>query len=32
VRYAGDDDPDVALLTEVLVAEVVAAAWWAAGA
>jgi len=28
VRYAGDDDPDVALLTEVLVAELVAAAWW----
>ena len=31
VRYAGDDDPDVALLTEVLVAELVAAAWWSAG-
>jgi glutamine---fructose-6-phosphate transaminase (isomerizing) len=31
VRYPGDDDPDVALLTEVLVAELVAARWWAAG-
>ncbi|RCG30794.1 SIS domain-containing protein [Sphaerisporangium album] len=31
VRYAGDDDPDVALLTETLVAELVAASWWAAG-
>jgi glutamine---fructose-6-phosphate transaminase (isomerizing) len=28
VRYPGDDDPLVALLTEVLVAEVVAASWW----
>ncbi|MEV6980721.1 SIS domain-containing protein [Sphaerisporangium sp. NPDC051017] len=31
VRYAGDDDPDVALLTETLVAELVSASWWAAG-
>lgn len=30
VRYRGDDDPDVRLLTEVLVAELVAAAWWLA--
>jgi glucosamine--fructose-6-phosphate aminotransferase (isomerizing) len=29
LRYPGDDDPLVALLTEVLVAELVAAAWWA---
>ncbi|TMR23071.1 SIS domain-containing protein [Nonomuraea turkmeniaca] len=28
VRYAHDDDPDVALLTETLVAELVAAYWW----
>lgn len=28
VRYRGDDDPLVALLTEVLVAELVAATWW----
>jgi glutamine---fructose-6-phosphate transaminase (isomerizing) len=28
VRHPGDDDPLVALLTEVLVAEVVAASWW----
>jgi glutamine---fructose-6-phosphate transaminase (isomerizing) len=28
IRYRGDHDPDVALLTEVLVAELVAAAWW----
>lgn len=28
VRYPGDDDPLVALLTEVLVGELVAAAWW----
>ncbi|HEY2790961.1 MAG TPA: SIS domain-containing protein [Micromonosporaceae bacterium] len=28
VRYRGDDDPDVALLTEVPVAELVAATWW----
>jgi glucosamine--fructose-6-phosphate aminotransferase (isomerizing) len=28
VRYPGDDDPIVALLTEVLVAELVAAHWW----
>ncbi|MFF4616790.1 SIS domain-containing protein [Nonomuraea jabiensis] len=30
VRYAHDDDPDVALLTETLVAELVAGNWWAA--
>lgn len=29
VRYAHDDDPDVRLLTETLVAELVAATWWA---
>jgi len=28
VHYPGEDDPIVALLTEVLVAEVVAAHWW----
>ena len=28
IRYAGDDDPDVALLTETLVAEVLAADVW----
>lgn len=28
VRFLGDDDPDVALHTETLVAELVAAAWW----
>ncbi|NJP92246.1 SIS domain-containing protein [Nonomuraea sp. FMUSA5-5] len=28
IRYAGDDEPDVALLTETLVAELVAAYWW----
>jgi glucosamine 6-phosphate synthetase-like amidotransferase/phosphosugar isomerase protein len=28
VRYPGDDDPIVALLTEVLVAELIAATWW----
>jgi fructoselysine-6-P-deglycase FrlB-like protein len=28
VRYRHDDDPSVALLAEVLVAELVAAAWW----
>jgi glucosamine--fructose-6-phosphate aminotransferase (isomerizing) len=28
IRYQGDDDPDVALLSETLVAELVAAAWW----
>ncbi|MFI7616952.1 SIS domain-containing protein [Nonomuraea terrae] len=28
IRYAHDDDPDVALLTETLVAELVAATWW----
>ncbi|GAA2860000.1 SIS domain-containing protein [Streptosporangium fragile] len=31
VRYRHDDDPDVALLTETLVAELVAARWWLAG-
>ncbi|QFY06882.1 SIS domain-containing protein [Nonomuraea phyllanthi] len=30
VRYAHDADPDVALLTETLVAELVAAYWWSA--
>ncbi|PRX59443.1 fructoselysine-6-P-deglycase FrlB-like protein [Nonomuraea fuscirosea] len=30
IRYAHDDDPDVALLTETLVAELVAAYWWSA--
>lgn len=29
LRYPGDDDPLVALLTEVLVAELIAATWWA---
>ena len=28
IRYPGDDDPDVARYTEVLVPELVAAAWW----
>jgi glutamine---fructose-6-phosphate transaminase (isomerizing) len=28
VRYPGDDDPVVALLTEPLIAELVAAMWW----
>ena len=28
VRYVHDDDPDVALLTEVLIAEMLAATWW----
>ena len=28
VRYAGDDDPEVAALAEVLVPELVAARWW----
>ena len=28
VRYPGDDDPIVALLTEVLIAELLAAQWW----
>ena len=31
LRYRHDDDPTVALLTEVLVAELVAARWWLAG-
>jgi len=30
IRYVHDDDADVALLTETLVAELVAAAWWTA--
>ena len=30
VRYRHDGNPDAALLTEVLVAELVAAAWWLA--
>lgn len=30
IRYAHDTDPDVALLTETLVAELVAAYWWTA--
>ena len=30
IRYAHDDDADVALLTETLVAELVAAYWWSA--
>ncbi|SDG57098.1 SIS domain-containing protein [Sinosporangium album] len=30
IRYPGDTDPDVALLTEPLVAELVAAHWWLA--
>lgn len=32
VRYPGDDDPIVALLTEVIVAELLAAHWWLASA
>jgi glutamine---fructose-6-phosphate transaminase (isomerizing) len=28
IRYPGDDDPIVAMLTEVLVAELIAATWW----
>ena len=28
VRYDGDDDPEVTLATETLVAELVAARWW----
>jgi fructoselysine-6-P-deglycase FrlB-like protein len=30
VRYEGDDDPDVAAVTEVLVPELLAATWWSA--
>lgn len=30
IRYPGDDDPIVAVLTEVLVAELLAAHWWPA--
>ncbi len=32
VHYPGDDDPIVALLTEVLVAELLAAHWWLSSA
>ncbi|WP_433528938.1 SIS domain-containing protein [Micromonospora sp. CA-263727] len=32
IRYAGDDDEQVRLLTESLVAELVAAHWWASAA
>lgn len=32
VRFPGDDDPLVALLTEVLVAELLSARWWLAAA
>jgi len=28
IRYPGDDDPIVALLTEVMIAELIAADWW----
>jgi fructoselysine-6-P-deglycase FrlB-like protein len=31
VRYSGDDDPEIAALTEVLVPELVAATWWNLG-
>ena len=31
VRYPGDDDPIIALLTEVIVAELIAAHWWLEG-
>ena len=31
IRYVGDDDPDVALVVEVLVPELVAAAVWLRG-
>jgi hypothetical protein len=31
VRYPGDDDAIIALLTEVLVAELIAAHWWLGG-
>ncbi|WP_436534130.1 SIS domain-containing protein [Actinoplanes sp. HUAS TT8] len=30
IRYPHDDDPDVRLLTETLIAELLAATWWAA--
>ena len=29
VRYAGDDDPEIAAFTEVLVPELLAGSWWA---
>ncbi len=32
LRYPGDDDPTVALLTEILIPELVAAHWWLRGA
>lgn len=32
IRYLGDDDPIVSMLTEVLVAELVAATWWSPSA
>jgi hypothetical protein len=32
VRYPGEDDPIVALLTEVIVPELLAANWWLASA
>jgi len=31
IRYPGDDDPEIALLTEVLVPELVAADVWGKG-
>ncbi len=31
VRYSGDDDPEIAALTEVLVPELIAASWWSTG-
>jgi hypothetical protein len=31
VRYAGDDDPEAAAFTEVLIPELVAAMWWGRG-
>ena len=30
IRYDGDDDAEVAALTEVVVAELIAATWWSA--
>jgi glucosamine 6-phosphate synthetase-like amidotransferase/phosphosugar isomerase protein len=32
IRYPGDDDPDVARYTEVLIPELLAASWWGARA